>query len=227
MLSVSGEQMRMVDETAIRAGLSVQQMMENAGRAVAVRARWEAGDGSYLVLAGKGNNGGDGLVAARFLKNWGFNVKVLLAEKDMSEINRQQLKVLEFSSVPVVNQFNQKLFDEADIIIDALLGYGLKGDPKGDYARLINAANESGKKVLAVDIPTGLDADSGKPYEPCIRAHLTVTLALPKKGLFAKGTKKYTGTLYVAEIGIPQEVYSALGIKAMDIFRWQDTVMAV
>lgn len=223
MISLSSPQMRSVDNEAIKIGLTVEKMMENAGRAVALVAKRMKGK-NYLILVGKGNNGGDGLVAARHLKNWGFNVSILLAEDKMSEINKDQLRILKFANVPVYKGKSKSLFDKPDVIIDSLIGYSLKGNPRENYASLINMANESGKKILSVDSPTGFDVDIGEPYDPCIRAHATITLALPKKGLVKRTSKKYVGRLFVGDIGIPQGVYKKLNIKTGNVFSKSEIV---
>ena len=107
---------------------------------------------------------------------------------------------------------------DADLIVDALLGFGLSGPPSGAAARLITAANAHPAPVLAVDLPSGLDARTGDPYDPCIRADATLTLALPKTGLLAPAARPVIGELAVADIGIPPEVYARLGVHVGPVF---------
>ena len=104
------------------------------------------------------------------------------------------------------------MLPDADLIVDALLGFGLSGPPSGPAARLITAANAHPAPVLAVDLPSGLDARTGDPYDPCIRADATLTLALPKTGLLAPAARPVIGELAVADIGIPPEVYARVGV---------------
>ena len=107
---------------------------------------------------------------------------------------------------------------DADLIVDALLGFGLSGPPSGPAARLIAAANAHPAPILAVDLPSGLDARTGDPYEPCIRADATLTLALPKTGLLAPAARPVIGELAVADIGIPAEVYDRIGVRVGPVF---------
>ncbi len=208
----TAKQMRTLDSLAIKAGLSIEQLMENAGRAVATVAK-RVTRKKILVVCGKGNNGGDGLVASRFLANWGFDVSVMLAEKSVNSLSKRHLNILKILGVPISDE-KDHLFHDCDLIIDALLGYGIRGDPKGPYASIVRSANNSGKKILSVDIPTGLDADSGKAYNPCIKASATVTLATMKNGLLKN--RRAAGSLFVADIGIPKALYAKAGIKSPD-----------
>jgi NAD(P)H-hydrate epimerase len=109
---------------------------------------------------------------------------------------------------------------EADIILDAMLGYGAKGDPRPPLAGWIRRANESKHPVLSLDSPSGLDTTTGSPGSPCIRASATLTLALPKKGLLAPAAKAFVGDLYLADIGVPPELYAApsLGLQVSSPF---------
>ena len=105
-------------------------------------------------------------------------------------------------------------FDDADVIVDAIFGTGLSRPPEGKFAAWITAINESGKTVIAVDVPSGLDADSGVAYAPCVRANTTITLGLPKPGLL-----KLSEPVFVADIGVPFEAYAAVGVAVpADLF---------
>lgn len=209
MDSCSSRQMRKLDGLAVKHGISVGQLMENAGRAVAEAA---SGMGKkFVVIAGTGNNGGDGLVAARFLHNWGFNVNVAMPEKPKSELNKRHALALKASNVKISKKAN---FPKNTVIIDALLGYGINGPPRKSFADIIMDANASEKKILSVDVPSGLDADTGVAYDPCIKANTTITLAFPKNGLAKKTAKPYVGKMIVYGIGIPPEIYKKAGIHA-------------
>jgi NAD(P)H-hydrate epimerase len=117
--------------------------------------------------------------------------------------------------------------EDCDLVIDGLIGYSLKGNPRGNYSYIIKLANKSGKKILAIDCPSGLDSDTGEVKNPCIRAQETVALTLPKRGLFLQGAREVTGDVYVADMGIPHGVYDILGIDVPRIFEREDIVKAV
>ncbi|MBI2579437.1 MAG: hypothetical protein HYW27_00870 [Candidatus Aenigmarchaeota archaeon] len=104
-------------------------------------------------------------------------------------------------------------FKKCDVIIDALVGYGINRPPSGFYESLIKMANESGKKILSIDMPTGMNPDTGGPYGACMKAKWTLSVGMPKKGLLEKKAKDFTGMLYLCDIGIPPEVYELLQIK--------------
>jgi NAD(P)H-hydrate epimerase len=116
---------------------------------------------------------------------------------------------------------------DADLIVDALLGFGLSGPASGPAARLITAANAHPAPVLAVDLPSGLDARTGHPYDPCIRADATLTLALPKTGLLAPAARPVIGELAMADIGIPTEVYDRIGVRVGPVFAEQSIVRVI
>lgn len=203
-------------------GISLLQMMENAGRNLAGLARRQMGGTVHgkrvVVLCGSGNNGGGGMAAARHLHNWGASVDILLIgdETRLKEVPTQQWRILHSmgitrSSVDLAN---------VDLILDALLGYGAKGDPRPPIADWINLANQSGHPILSLDFPSGLDTTTGIPGSPCIRAFATLTLALPKTGLLGPAARPFVGGLYLADIGVPPELYAApsLGLQVTSPF---------
>jgi NAD(P)H-hydrate epimerase len=197
------------------------QMMENAGRSLAELAQRLLGgqvEGrSIAVLCGAGNNGGGGLVAARHLHNWGTEVNVKLAfdPKRLKEIPAHQWQILAEMSLASNSEPD---LESADLIIDALIGYGLTGDPRQPVAGWIERANSAGRPILALDAPSGLDTTSGVPGKPCIQAAATLTLALPKTGLTTPQAKHYVGDLYLADISVPLELYQRLGIEVPNLF---------
>ncbi|MDP9368448.1 MAG: NAD(P)H-hydrate epimerase [Chloroflexota bacterium] len=227
-------------------GLDVLQLMEVAGRAVGVFARdrflnRRAEGRRILVLAGSGNNGGDGLVAARFLHAWGAEVEVWLthdpaalrsSDRSARRPMVHQLAILETMGVPAVAPASNAAgsaeisvaLPEADLLIDALLGFGLNGPPAGAVADLVGAANAHPAPILAVDVPSGLDATTGAAYVPCIHAAATLTLALPKTGLLLPAARPVVGELHLADIGIPPAVYTRLGHAPGPIFSSGDTI---
>jgi NAD(P)H-hydrate epimerase len=110
------------------------------------------------------------------------------------------------------------------LILDGLLGYSLAGAPRGHAATLIAAANDSHVPILALDVPSGLSAETGEPFAPTIRAHRTLTLALPKLGLLARSARPYVGELFVADISVPPELYARFGIVVGSLFAATDIV---
>jgi NAD(P)H-hydrate epimerase len=231
--SVSVDQMREVDRLMIEeVGISLLQMMENAGRCLATQARSMLGGDMrgrrMVVLAGRGGNGGGGLAAARRLAVWGAAVTVVLAQslEAMRGVPRQQLAILEWMGIPVrlAADGTSALFTGADLVIDALIGYSLHGAPAGPVAALIRAANASTRPVLALDLPSGLDGDGGEASDPTIRATQTLTLALPKHGLLAPAARPWVGQLYLADISVPDKVYRRLGLTVGPIFAESDII---
>ncbi len=195
-------------------GLDILQMMEIAGSSFAHIVKEYLKDLNHkhiLILSGVGNNGGDGLAATRYLANWGAEVKVILAKADLKPASKHQLAILgkmrvEFAVSPV------KLL-QADLIIDALLGYNQVGNPRPPYDDLISQANELKVPIFAFDNPSGLDIETGNPTKPTIKAQTTITLAAVKKGLIAQNAKDYVGKLHLVDIGIPELAYKKAGLE--------------
>ncbi len=226
--TVTADQMREVDRLMEETyGISLLQMMELAGRNLADLARAQLNgsvvERSIIVAAGRGNNGGGGLVAARHLVNWGAAVTILVeSAQELSRAPRAQWESLKHLPLgwhegePARRFLHQA---RADLIIDALIGYGLRGDPRGWVAGMIDQINALARSVLALDVPSGLDATTGRPGTPCINASTTMTLALPKAGLLQAEARPFVGNLYLADIGVPSELYSRLGLNVGPIFR--------
>ena len=217
----------MVDEL----GLDILQVMETAGRAVAhfARSRFLAGDPRdrrVLVLAGTGGNGGDGLVAARYLLGWGARVDVLLGRERaaLGQAAAHPAAILANLGLSLTSPGGDQTLPPADLLIDALLGFGLNGDPTGPTAALIRAANAHPAPILAVDLPSGLDATTGAAYAPCIQATATLTLALPKRGLLLPTAAPAVGELHVADIGVPSAAYARLGLTPGPLFAQADVI---
>ncbi len=216
------EQMAEVDRIAVEeVGILLVQMMENAGRSLAELARrMLGGDLSkrrIAILCGSGNNGGGGMVAARNLHNWGARIQIELAV-DLSQLKdapAHQRRILQAMGLTGETDID---LSEADLILDTMIGYGIRGDPHDRIAGLIDLANQSAKPVLALDVPSGLDATSGLPGNPCIQAAATLTLALPKVGFRRPSAMPYVGELYLADIGIPPEIYRRLGLEIQSPF---------
>jgi NAD(P)H-hydrate epimerase len=210
--ALSTDQMREVDRAMIEdLHIELIQMIENAGRNLAELAIARFSPTSVTVLAGTGGNGGGGLVAARHLVNRGRKVRVVLAgPDDLTAVPAHQLDILTRMGVAV-----EEDPECADLVIDALIGYSLHGDPRGRAAELIDWANNQAAPVLALDTPSGLDVTTGLAGSPCIMAEATLTLALPKFGLL---DAQSVGALYLADISVPAIVYRRMGITAANLF---------
>jgi NAD(P)H-hydrate epimerase len=174
--------------------------------------------GRVIVLAGRGLNGGDGFVCARHLKAAGFTVRVLVAaeEGDLSEDTATNLAVCERERTPVTFLPDPRAWGpgseaafaahEAIFLVDALLGTGSRGAPRGAVAAAIEMAEHSERPIASIDVPSGLDATTGYREQPAIKADLTITLALPKRGLALEPGRSSAGLVEVVDIGIPQSV---------------------
>jgi len=212
--AVTADQMREIDRIAVEeTGPNLFQMMENAGRNLAILALRRLGSHwrqtSILILAGSGGNGGGGICAARHLANRGVDVAICLASPDrLSDVAAWQAKV--FGSTPgrLVDLTNLK-HERPEIILDALIGYSLNSAPRGTFAELIHWANGVRAPILSLDIPSGVSATTGETPGAYIRAVTTLTLALPKTGLLPEET----GNLILADIGLPAQIYRRLGLN--------------
>lgn len=228
---LSTEQMIEVDRAMIEDfGIDLVQMMENAGRNLAHLARGRFLNGRpagrrVAVLAGSGGNGGGALVCARRLHNYGARVSVTLtkAAGDLSGAPARQLAILQQMGVPLTPL---AALETADLVIDGVIGYSLRGAPRGAAAQMIRWANEQPAPILALDAPSGVDTGSGAVFDPAIRATATMTLALPKTGLRAPAAAAHVGELYLADISVPPQLYAAppLGLTVGPIFTESDVV---
>lgn len=223
--SVTADQMREIDRLMIDDfGVSLIQMMEVAGMALARLGRELLGGTvrgkNIMICAGGGHNGGGGMVAARYLSNWGAKGNVLLASSltRLKEATVRQLSILRKMDVPVVSmaafegERREAFFHQADLVLDALIGYGVTGPPEGAVADVIRHLNGFGGPILSLDLPSGLDATTGTVHDPCVRAAATLTLALPKAGLLYPEAQHHVGALYLADIGVPPLLYANMGI---------------
>ena len=211
--ALTTEQMRAVDRAMVEdLHIELVQMMENAGRNLAELAITRFSPTSVTVLAGPGGNGGGGLVAARHLINRGFQVQVVLAEPgSLTPVPAHQADILARMGVSTAPRPSA-----ADLVIDALIGYSLRGDPVGTAAELITWANDQAAPVLALDTPSGLDLTTGAAGTPAVWAAATLTLALPKVGLL---NAPNAGELYLADISVPSLVYQRMGLAVPALFR--------
>ena len=231
---ITTDQMREVDRAMVEEyGIQLIQMMENAGRNLAhlARRRFLEGDPRgrrVLVLAGTGGNGGGGLVCARRLHSWGAEVEVWVTAQpsQLAHVTRHQLTILEQMEVPVQVADEEVDLPTADLIVDALIGYSLRGAPGGPTAALIRAANSHGSPILALDVPSGVDSTTSAVHDPAIRAAANLTLALPKQGFRSQAAKERIGELYLGDISVPPGLYgrAPLGLDVGPIFATEEVI---
>jgi NAD(P)H-hydrate epimerase len=181
-----------------RFGIPIGWLMEAAGWQVARLV-----EGRAVVVCGVGNNAGDGFAAARHLQRWDRLVRVCCVDPDGVRVPAAaELAALRRTGGEVSGDLS---LDGAEVVVDAIFGTGLNRAPEGRFAEWIEAINACGKRVIAVDVPSGLDADTGVAYSPIVRADLTIALGLPKPGL--------NGEVAVVDIGIPLQAYAAIGVE--------------
>jgi len=211
--------MRLLDKKAQEDfNIPAATLMENAGRQTASLAAEMLGlnekkGGRVAVFCGKGNNGGDGLVAARLLKEENIEVTayILADPSELSGLAAQNFDALRKSGGNAVIINGKEIFDKRpisgyDLIIDSIFGTGFQGAPSGFIAEIISAINSSGVPVLSVDIPSGLDATTGHCPGECVKAAKTISFGLPKTGFYTEKGPEMTGRVIVRNIGFPEEL---------------------
>jgi NAD(P)H-hydrate epimerase len=228
---VTAQQMRDVQRLALEEfGLDILQLTENAGRAAALLALAMLGGrgrGQHVViLCGGGNKGAAGLAAARHLANWGIRVDPVISEveDEVSFTARRQIQtlraagILEPADLESTEITVEDQLAEADLVVDALVGYGLEGPPQGIAAAVAQLALQSGRPILALDMPTGVNATTGVVNSPAILACTTLMLDLPKRGAAELSARSHTGELFVADLGLPGSVPERLGVQLGSLF---------
>ncbi|MCC7085996.1 MAG: NAD(P)H-hydrate epimerase [Pirellulales bacterium] len=220
-LPLTSHQIREIDRQAIADyGMSGLVLMENAGRGAAtlLYRLMEEDDRAHdpvAIVCGKGNNGGDGFVIARHLDFRGIAVKVLLLAdpNDLRGDAATNFRILEKAELPIqifdapldLERFDRELLGSA-WLVDAMLGTGASGEPRSPYAEAIDRMNAAGVPIFAVDLPSGLNCDTGQPAQHTIRATATCTFVAPKPGFFTSSGAAYRGQLYVEDIGVPRRL---------------------
>ena len=217
VLIMSREEVRAFDYWAIEVmGIPGVVLMENAGRSCAeyIVERFAGRQGTRgCIICGTGNNGGDGYVIARHLKNAGFEILVVICG-DRARVKGDaliNLEIIECIRVPIaeleilsdnIGEHIERFTSGCDIVVDALFGTGLKGELSREYVQLIKYLNLCECPIVAVDIPSGLDCDTGLPLPVCIEADTTITFVSVKKGFVPAEATRATGRIYVASIGV-------------------------
>lgn len=226
MKVVTPGQMNMIDSISIqKIGIPGIVLMENAALQVLKEIIKDLGDvrnKTIAVFAGKGNNGGDGFALARHLFNRGTNVKVFAVpgKKEIKGDAKLNLDIVERIGVSVVEVNEKTKLDEVrmellsvDMIVDGIFGTGLKGPVEGLVKDIIDMINSSGRKVIAIDIPSGIRGETGTILGTCVKADKTVTFGLPKVGMLLHPGCENIGEMVVADIGIPAKVIDEMSIK--------------
>lgn len=204
MQSVSKKQMSRIDEKVPeKYGINVSRMMENAGYQVAEFLRRKIDPAGVTVYAGKGNNGGDALAAARRLFLWGYEVEVVLATRDLDGIRREELEILENLDVKISRETPENRYPAA---LEGLIGYNLEGSPRPPFDSMVEEVN-SHDTIVSIDLPTGLDPDTGEKSSPTVEPEYTVTLGAPFEGMNTENS----GEIWVADISIPPKAYREFG----------------
>jgi ADP-dependent NAD(P)H-hydrate dehydratase / NAD(P)H-hydrate epimerase len=202
-----------LDDAAAARGVTVDDLMERAGRAVARTALRVAGGGygrRAVVVCGKGNNGGDGLVAARHMARWGMGVSVVLLADAGSLLGAAGSTFARFAATggrwkPFETEFLRRELDRSDVAVDAIFGTGFRGAPEGDFAAAIDSLGD-GPPVVAVDIPSGVEGETGAVRAGAVWAAVTVTLGALKPGVVFHPGAEHAGDVEVADIGFPPEL---------------------
>jgi hydroxyethylthiazole kinase-like uncharacterized protein yjeF len=216
MDSITSSRMAAIDANCEYLGIKRLQLMENAGAAISNTVKNKLSSGKIVIIAGRGNNGGDAFVAARHLQNYDMTV-LLLGKK--SEIKTHEAihnwNALEKTSIPLIEVTDATMLDrsliiKADIIIDGIFGTGIKGKIYEPESTAIDLINSSDAFVISVDVPSGFDPD-GTTFEKSVQADLTLTFHKMKVGLLSKGAEKYAGAVRVVDIGIPTEAEICVG----------------
>ncbi|MFB6344398.1 MAG: NAD(P)H-hydrate dehydratase [bacterium] len=217
MRFTTSSNMKTIDETTVDSyGITEAALMENAGQLTArhIRRKYLDSTGKVLVLCGKGHNGADGMVTGRWLQNWGHSVTIqtLVDPADLEGLPASQFEYIEADSSISAHQYTASSeLPDADLYVDALFGTGLQGDPRPPYDQLIHQLNDQSRPVVSIDIPSGLNGDNNRPFDPCVQADTTVTFGLPKLGLLLEPGYSFVGQLITQEIGFPEPVYRKHG----------------
>ncbi|MCZ7357085.1 MAG: NAD(P)H-hydrate dehydratase [Candidatus Methanoperedens sp.] len=224
MEAITSSRMAAIDANCEYLGVKSLQLMENAGASVAASVRKKIKSGKVVIIAGKGNNGGDAFVAARHLV--GYETRVILVgrkEEIKTQGARHNWNVLEKTMIPLIQVmdstgFDSTLLKNADIIIDGIFGTGVKGKIHEPESTVIDIINESDAFVISVDVPSGFDPDGGE-FEKCVHADITLTFHKMKAGMLAPDARQYTGKIEVVDIGIPVEAEFFVGPGDIEPFQ--------
>ncbi len=224
MIILTPEEMRKMDKQSIKDAYPELLLMEMAGRGIAeiINDKNFKDVSNISIFCGKGNNGGDGFTAARFLDMWGYNVEIIFTANadDLSEVSYTNYSIAKLRNITINNIENlekseaKKMIENSDLLIDALLGTGITGKVRGVYSKLIDFINQREDKetmVLSVDVPSGVDALSGEIHGQAIKANLTATMAYYKTGLMLYPGREYCGEIKVVDLGMVDSSLKKVG----------------
>jgi len=231
-------QMSHVEQASAKMGISVSELMENAGKAVAEEVRQILGtvdEQHILILIGPGNNGGDGLVAARHLHDWGAKVSVCLCsqrpsdDKNLKLVQKQDITCVDATQDESLDRLDE-LLASANVVIDALFGTGKRRPLHGAFREAIEKVRKAKERnpdlrIIALDLPSGLDADKGTVDPACINADNTITLGFPKPGLFNSSGAERAGRITVVDIGIPAHLTEQTTANELMTDEWARSVL--
>lgn len=214
------EEVRRIDEIAIREfGMSGLVLMENAGSGAArLLERWASRDQPMKILCGRGNNGGDGYVIARHLQLAGFEVEIVsvVPLERLADDAAGNAKIAQAADIPIRIAMSVKELEDAlhlyDHLVDCLLGTGAQGAPRGIYRDAILLANSLAGPRTAIDVPSGLDCDTGHASEPTFRATATITFVAEKQGFANPEATEFIGQVEVVPIGVPKKLLARFGL---------------
>jgi len=211
MKVVTVSEMKELDRRAIEElGIPSIILMENAGRGVsdvAIDMLKGASGKKVAIFCGTGNNGGDGFVAARYLLGQGIELSVYIVGAKSSIKNDPLINLNKLGKMGVkIDEISSPIKIDVDVIIDAIFGIGLKGEVKGEVKDIIVDLNRSDISIISIDVPSGLDADTGKILGEAIRAKKTVTMQFAKKGFYIEKGPEYTGEVITVDIGMPKQL---------------------
>ncbi|WP_020007693.1 bifunctional ADP-dependent NAD(P)H-hydrate dehydratase/NAD(P)H-hydrate epimerase [Salinicoccus albus] len=225
MRVVTGDEMKQIDAyTMNEIGLSGVMLMENAGQAAARRIMDHYPNETLSVLIGSGNNGGDGFVIARMLKENGFDVKVLVIpdEERISGDARYHKNVYKKCG-HTYEQYDKDSDIEADVIIDTMLGTGVKGEIRAPYNEIFSTLNHTSATVVSVDLPSGVPAETGTVPKGALKADRTIIIELPKLSYYSYPAREYYGRAEVAGIGIPAQAVESAVRSDVSVWTFNDT----
>jgi NAD(P)H-hydrate epimerase len=211
--------------------IDLLQSMENAGHNLAMLARLmledDILDRAIVVLAGRGKTGGVGLVGARHLRNWGADVQIVCMHpsQEFHGAPARQLQSLIADGAPLAWAEEGWELPPCDLIIDSIIGDGLDGAPRAGARNLIQLANSSTAPILSVEAPSGFDVDRGEMLDPCVKATATLMLAAPSTGMATPAGREAGGELYLADIGVPNDLYSEIFLYEASYFFAQSPLM--
>lgn len=209
MYFLTKKEMAKVDKLMIESGITVSKMMEVVGFQIANFVN-RINCKRVLIVCGPGNNGGDGICAGRFLDSRGYKVTVFISSKTLHDEPKRQLEILEKTEAKIIYELKEleKEIKKTDLVVDGLFGYNLRGEPKGDYSKIIEIMNDSGKRIISIDVPSGFDLSKGET-KYCVKPSEVLCISFPKKGL-----ERYK--LYVVDIGVIKKVYKELGLVPIE-----------